>query len=602
MIVTAVIFGVAASKDADFTAPMLVLTGQRSRDWGKPNSYSMQAFPEDPHTRLYSCLMQADILANKCYAATSVMQFKTCAKGVADCSPLSDGSWPRDFGFTACAVDKYQATPHQTNLFLSCLDRAEGVMVNAIQSPYTLTFLGSYNFVTFLVIGLAVLCSFMILNTGGFFINKEIKMNTNGHIHNFWVTNSIFSVLFSLLWTFMWFAVAVYIMFPTICDIGQLCPDGKTGFPTTPWTGIITMAILLLVMGYMLINVAEFFFDRNWQGCCGRGADEEESKTEPPPEHETGTASIFGIRPPSFKQQPYTLHSRFPGLHTTTSGFQGGLRAAGRGGAVGRGGAAGRGGTLAVRYQPGFRTTPVTYPGLARNFLGVALRPDYSSEDKETKRYIDIMPHMLASFGWTWVFADGLFFLGMLTPQNSVQTDDASVIFVRIIICRLMQLVALKLIPYSFNFDQPLDDKKYSWHFIAWKKSVDPKLAGLQMMTISVYMASLFLLVDVLYHYMMSIGLLSATQSVGNVTFAVQVSFLTVAILVPEFMRVILFFLLTNWEEPKACDVLFYFELIYLLDWLSRFILAISAIFTILPFLRDQNNILKGFVLKGSAW
>ena len=230
-------------------------------------------------------------------------------------------------------------------------------------------------------------------------------------------------------------------MFPSACDSGGWCPDGKTGFPTTPWTGIVSIAILLLVLGYMFINVAEFMFhgdldsgklfaQKDAEGNTEAGEGQAETETAAPG---IPTESRFRVRSPYFKQSS-VLRSRYPVSARTMSRMNGMIN-------------------------------PLR--------LGVLLRPDHSYDDREESRHVDILPHMLGSFGWTWVFADGLFFLGMLTPQNSVQTDDAVAIFVRVIFCRLLQLTALKLIPYAFEFtdNSPRQDeekKQYRWHFVAW--------------------------------------------------------------------------------------------------------------------------------------
>ena len=243
----------------DTASSMVVLTGHRTRDWSAPNSYSMHSASEDHHTRLYSCMMQAGITRGT--FRSTLGEFRQDAKAYYNCGLESDMGWPRDYGFLRCLQNHFNATYHQGNVFLKCLDLSEGVMVESIQSRNSGLFLGSYNFVALQMASLAVITAFLIFTAGGAWNDdNEITITMSGHIGGAWRPLSTFNVNYALVWSFFMLASSLYYTFPmnnTWSDIPAV--DDRNAFPTTPWGGYFCSMVFLAMFGFFFSYFLEWF-------------------------------------------------------------------------------------------------------------------------------------------------------------------------------------------------------------------------------------------------------------------------------------------------------------------------------------------------------
>ena len=167
---------ILSSKSNDYSSRMIVNTGRRTRDWNTLNSYSMNSADEDPYTRLYVCMKTAGVvLVEGTDNPETIALYREIANKKVNCGDQSDRGWPRDYGFLRCIQKEFKADFHQSNVFLKCLDLTEGVMVENIQTDSSTMFLGSYNYVTMLLMAMGVMAAFMLFTAGGWFSKDSFR-------------------------------------------------------------------------------------------------------------------------------------------------------------------------------------------------------------------------------------------------------------------------------------------------------------------------------------------------------------------------------------------------------------------------------------------
>jgi hypothetical protein len=527
---------IVAKSSNDFTAPMLVLTGLRTRSPSGINTFSMRAASQDPHERLYSCMMQTEIGRDVCPDQMTIKSYKTCVQRyIGDCSPYADAGWPRDFGFTACVVDKYFLSPHQTNMFLDCQDRAEGVMWSTIQSPFTTTFLGSYNYVAFLISGMGVMVIFLMVSGFGTHVNtaaKAISVNDRGHIDTIWGVYSPWMMFAALLCSFVGFVISIYTMFPLQCGEQDIwCPDGKYSFLSTPWTGTICTGVFAVIMGFLTVNLLEYYMD--WVNA-----------PEPEIDHGRGVASSF------YFAHPHSAHS---GLRHRFAAPQASMR------------------------------------------LGQLFKRDRSkaTENNSEALIAEVLPHLLTLQSMMWVLSDGFIFLGMLSPLNSPYVENTVFTFTLITLCRLLQLALAKFIPLAFLGKTPTPG---SSSIALWSSKNDPNSErGLEMPALTVYFASLFFMAGALYNFTLGMEFVNKTTPAGIAAQAVQITFIMVAVVLPELIR-LGFIVWISVGYSANSTVLYVFEFVFIWETVLKFALSVAAVFSVTGLIQTQQQTLKTFL------
>ena len=175
---------------SDYTNQYLVLTAHRTRDLQEPNVYSMNTVEgDDPTTRLFICMMHAEIGRADCPMQKSAFQYRACLIGKnKDCIAASDLNWPIDYGFQRCVVSTFNPPTKQVNIFTECMRHTDMIQGLAIETQNTMRFLGSYNFASLLIAASCALVSFLIFTSGGvysgFALTTEEKHGY--HITNWW--------------------------------------------------------------------------------------------------------------------------------------------------------------------------------------------------------------------------------------------------------------------------------------------------------------------------------------------------------------------------------------------------------------------------------
>jgi hypothetical protein len=84
---------------ADISNQMVVLTGHRTRDWSSANSYSMHSAVEDRYSRLYVCMMSADIFVPGSPRTRPSWIVGTRLNNTTIAARRATGGGPRDYGF-----------------------------------------------------------------------------------------------------------------------------------------------------------------------------------------------------------------------------------------------------------------------------------------------------------------------------------------------------------------------------------------------------------------------------------------------------------------------------------------------------------------------
>ena len=735
---------------ADISSQMVVLTGHRTRDWSSANSYSMHSAVEDRYSRLYVCMMSADILVPGNPTYSSLVDFRDKAKHHHDCGTESDGGWPRDYGFLRCAQANFNVTFHQSNVFLKCLDLSEGIMVETIQTPASTLFLGSYNFVTMLLASMGVMTAFLLFTAGGVCIedglktpmkhvfiegsDEEPKFIPSGYTYvaasQGWAPLAAVPVTLALLWSLFMFGTSIFYTFPPKdmwSDIVAV-DGGSRALPGTPWTGFMCSGVSLVMAVYFASCLVEWYGDRSdrkfhtdkdrfeqnkidndrladERNAAQEAADaaEESKKNQavgtmqnalrnaaakravaaarearraaapqvmPPPTQSTPPPSRQPPMPPMPPlQRSQSARSAAPGQPRTLlpQRFQ----------AWGGPGAATfseQSPTFPPGYPPASNIVPANWAtGPSRGYsvpanggppiefvadmysapktqrrpthLGIRYNPQLHYDDHATTH---LAPLLNKAFALTWVFADGLLFLGMLNGQNSLLNENVVAIWYYIIQCRGFQLAAAyfmddvvfadkegfaemvdssknkmdvwmkrtKKITSQFGLGwgdetfgvgkfktvQEVDESDPMGHINDFANTLkaeasQSKIIHAGIATACSQLASLWCMVIVLFHFInaLSIPLELNANGVSNPTHAVQLAFIVIMVCMEIGRHTIAFMAIYGHFGQKT--YLNIIQATFFMDWLIRAVFIVSTLFTV-PFdLGDRNMKLFTYLL-----
>lgn len=207
--------------DDSYAAQMIVSTGHRTR----VGMYSMQQPSDDITKRLYVCFMQAHLQDPSSVSYTS---YRAQLQAIYPCD--YDGGYPRDYRFMACAQAHYNLTDMESRYFLECLDVSEGPMMQTFEGPSSSYFLGSYNYVSFLLLSMLMINIFMLYTATGF-------SDDTGN-EDYWCAMSFGLTLTCVVVT----GIALLIAF--IFTFLQT----KITYQSTIWTGYVSCAALTCML------------------------------------------------------------------------------------------------------------------------------------------------------------------------------------------------------------------------------------------------------------------------------------------------------------------------------------------------------------------
>ena len=610
-----------SSTSVDFSSHMLVLTGHRTRDWSTANSYSMNSMEEDQYTRLYVCMKASGVTVTG-ESIASIGDFRETARTKHDCGMKSDGGWPRDYGFLRCIQANFNASFHQSNVFLKCLDLSEGIMVEAIQTPASTLFLGSYNFVAMLLASMAVISGFLLFTAGGWC--AEYGMNTEKYddVKKVWTTNynyvaakqlwfplAALPVWLAFFWSIFVFVMSMIYTFPTRNTWSDTIAldRGASSFPGTPWTGYMCAGISLGMSTFFASCLAEWYADRG------------------------ARRAVIGVDPTQVTPSPPALFMD-PLIQPTYVVAPGAAAAGGSWGTpprsempqqipVSGGGLWGSGQTPQYPDPPlwpdnGFQSGFINH---TRPNLGIRYNRQLHYADHALTR---LAPLLNKAFAMTWVFADGLLFLGMLNSQNSPLNENVVTIWYYTVLCRAFQLAAAYFMDDALFTDlkAPGDEAHPAFsgmasqyatvnHFNLGVGESEKLISNIDMYpqnsltslhagiaVICCHLSSLWCLLIVLYHFFNALAIPYSLNSAGviNPIHSLQLVFIIYIIAMDVFKHIVAF--LAVWGYLGQMTYLTLIQAIFTADWIGRSIFITATIFTVPAYLGNNNKVLYEYI------
>jgi hypothetical protein len=564
VLITIIFTIVLSNQESGVSSHMIVHTGRRTRDWSSVNSYSANTFDGDQHTRLYICMKAADIRVPDDPNIEEIGNFITAAKNHHNCGQESDRGWPRDYGFLRCIQMHFGANFHQSNVFLKCLDLSEGEMVESIQTPSSVLFLGSYNFVTMLLASMGVITAFLIFTAGGYYTSSEFD-DSHGHISSkhSWSPLSRIPTLTALAWSlFMWVATMIY-AFPPNNMWSDAIDETPGSLPGTPWTGFMCAGVAFGLVLYFASCLAEWFDDTTNPVTKSSASDKRSEEID---RHQ----DVEHLAPASI-----TRHEFFAQF-----------------------------------------TTNKTHPGYSRlsTHLGVKYNHNLHYKGSEQTK---IAPALNKIFAFTWVLADGLLFIGMLNSQNSLLNENVVAIWFYIVLCRGFQLAASFFMDDVLFINNDINQNVINSHTqeqvsepssVVGFQNLKP-LSGEYIRNIEIkahagiavacsHLASLWCMVAVVYHFGITMRLVAGLGSAGvnNPTFMLQLFFI-IFICVMDLIKHVTAFI-TIFDYLSQDHYLLIIEATFNADWVIRSIFITAAMFGVPRILWEANqNLRSAFLL-----
>jgi hypothetical protein len=555
-VLASVILGLIFINSAEDKAQLFVVfTGRLTREMGHPNSYMVTPDNGTEYTRVYYCLMDSGIGSDRCGDKSPVYDYQLCMQSIYDCSSEMHMTWPVDYGFLKCAQNNYNASTGSVNRFLACSRSEEGVMALDFQSPNSDNFLGSYNYVSFLLSALTVMSSFVVASAGGIYRGNIINVSY-GHISGF---NPLSWGLISV--ALVWNILAIFF---TI-GMGAIQKPATSHYPMTLWTSGLILTVFTGATGYFLSFFIEYVHARmNSEGT-----------------KEVVPAAANLVTPGTMQPTPGGPQA-YPPMYPP-GGFPAGFPP---------GYAPVYPGPQGYPAPPGFyppnsqsQYNP-SHPNTAIQRVGVKPEMPLVAEGDTGHDWKVIAPLMVRTFAWCWVFTDGLFFVGMLNPQSSIINSYAVRVFYGVTLARLFQLVSAYFANQGYINRSVTNESRLS-------NQVDPKEFGAHMIAIFTYLASIAILADSLYHIGWPMTYYDEALSTrSNYTLFI---FFLIAVVTPEVIRMWLLFYEVSFGTPGVGTILATYELIFTWDWIARGILVIVAISYTTTNLHDAQSNLQDY-------
>ena len=559
VLITIIFTIVLSNQESGVSSHMIVHTGRRTRDWSSVNSYSANTFDGDQHTRLYICMKAADIRVPDDPSIEEIGRYITEAKDHHNCGQESDRGWPRDYGFLRCIQMHFGANFHQSNVFLKCLDLSEGEMVESIQTPSSVLFLGSYNFVTMLLASMGVITAFLIFTAGGYYTSSEFH-DSHGHISSkhSWSPLSRIPTLTALAWSlFMWVATMIY-AFPPNNMWSDAIDETPGSLPGTPWTGFMCAGVAFGLVLFFASCLAEWFDDTVNHGMNNSSSVKKNDDSGP------GDVETVNSQRSIFATQFYNTKDRSGYSHISTE--------------------------LGVKYNHNLH-----YKGSEQT---------------------NIAPALNKIFAFTWVLADGLLFIGMLNSQNSLLNENVVAIWFYIVLCRGFQLAASFFMDDVLFINNDINQNVINSHTqeqvsassVVGFQNLKP-LSGEYIRNIEIkahagiavacsHLASLWCMVAVVYHFGITMRLVAGLGSAGvnNPTFMLQLFFI-IFICVMDLIKHVTAFI-TIFDYLSQDHYLLIIEATFNADWVIRSIFITAAMFGVPRILWEANqNLRSAFLL-----
>lgn len=571
VIITATFFGLVFSQASEISRQFIVYTGMRTRSADHSNIYPVASPENDAFARVYGCMMDAEIGrgVGECDTQKSIDDYQTCIKARPSKMSMSCENFIHfpvegaTMTYLQCIQGNFNITTRKTNVFLECLELSQPTTYESFQNINSGVFLGSYNYAVLLVSGLAVMASFLVLTSAGWFFQDHFELNSSKHITGIYSPFSIYRIFVAWIWDF---AFLIAIIFISYLNSGPASlEDGTKRFPLTVWTCVLSISVFALSTAFLTTYVFEWA--RPGQNSASEGSRQDAEQqgagtgsTDLPPSGESASSffrSTGKRRYDSRSYSPSTLTHRFPQM---------------------------------VQWNRG-------------HYIGVQLYKTGAMDSEVTEEHV--MSQLIQHFSWTWVFVDGLIFVGLLSPQTSITNESVVRVFVGIVAARLFQLASSYLTHKAFlgEINQEVDEARSG----AVLSSVTDHLASLICMVI----VALDFLSTTDFSYHSSLATSSSASAYG-----IQWATLIVLIILPELWRTINILSMTfkvyqySKQYQRAGqnnsgsisvkagnqEFLMSFQLLYTWEYMARIIICAVAIFSLPGPVKDQHVFLSKYL------
>ena len=576
---------IAITKNDNYLYPNFVVhTGYRTHDPYELNGYYIPTQKQSIYTRLYYCMVDVGIGTDVCQPGAgdaSIENFQQCIEAKYDCTAhtVIPVPWVRDTQFLGCLQNNFKTSfnvsTSQTYAFLDCLDSSMIASTESIQGLNSKVFLGSYNYVSFILTAMTILSSFVVATWGGFFTITSFTISGDGDIEGLFTPLSRFVVLVAFVWNLIALLFAMGILYPTSNIIQN--------YPVTTSTSNLVVGVLWAVVVFFAYYVIrDYYYGVQWTSrvtplpsnivAPDPNAPPPPPGIRPPPGFPpaSGLAPLPGRLPPSRGDEE---SSEFDTLLPDGSVTRRTAR---------------RSGPRRRDVDSFFSYIPV-YHRITGQYLGVEVVPGHNNTEEP---FHVMSPLMIQFFAWSFVFVDGLFFVGMLTPQNSVLSEDATNIFFFATFARLYQLAHAYLFNKAYIHNNEYLSKNNG------KYQDDLRRFGAQASTIMAYIASLWCLSNVFYPYMRNWDYITGTPAQSTSLYFIQLGVLVGLGILPEVLRAILLVIL-SWTPCSSYFIMVYTELVFTLEWLLRMVLGFLLITNVPYNLKDSRDQLRTFLMLG---
>lgn len=149
-----------------------------------------------------------------------------------DIAPVYDQLWQ-------CTASVVHTEISNSKAFGMCIPQSSWPALDVMQTPYSSTFLGSYNKHFVLVIGMWLMCSFAVYSA---WVGADGSASVNGKPRNFFARSGMFLTIFSFVWNFA--AVIIVIV------RGFTTSDNANNFPMSIQTVMVTLFFTIVATMY----------------------------------------------------------------------------------------------------------------------------------------------------------------------------------------------------------------------------------------------------------------------------------------------------------------------------------------------------------------
>ena len=208
-----------------------------------------------------------------------------------DIAPVYDQLWQCTAGLI------YTEAAHR-NAYEMCIPQSSWPTIDVMQTPYSSTFLGSYNKHFLLVIGIWIMCSFAVYS----FYLGEMKAQTDRVKPGFLQTGGFFLTMFSFLWCVGGVLMAIARSFTSA--------DTASNFPMSVQTVILSVfvtSVSVIYFGREMYEVFQYGKKRDGDGSSSASATPGQSRFRG-----KGYSSLQTFMTPKAKDDRLTLSDFMP--------------------------------------------------------------------------------------------------------------------------------------------------------------------------------------------------------------------------------------------------------------------------------------------------